>query len=213
MSTMQRLTMIGLYNFDNSLFDLLELPEGYDKQTFIDAFLLEHGEKLVLYPNFDFMKYAIGAVSKKWQLELTRIYEALTAEYDPTWNYDRHEEYKDVAKSKFDNKTMSDNSNVASQSVDSTVEQKVSAFNSSSYEPDRKTNSNDGTKTLRHSGTDADTTGSSENEVTHDAHLYGNIGVTTATQMINEVLDQRLSRNLYDLAGQIFSNELLIQIY
>ena len=213
MSTMQRLTLIGLYNFNNTLFDNLALPEGYNKETFINSFLLEHGEKLVMYPDFEFMKYSIGVVSKKWALELERIYQALTAEYDPTWNYDRHEEYKDIAKSKFDNKTTSDHTTTAAQPVDATLEKQKAAFNSSSYEPDEKNISNDGTKTVNHKGTDADSAGTSENEVTHDAHLYGNIGVTTATQMINEVLDQRLSRNLYDLAGQIFSNELLIQIY
>ena len=213
MSTMQRLTLIGLYNYNNELFDLLTLPEGYDKDVFIDALLLEHGEKLVLYPSYESTKYAIGVISSKWALELERIYQALTAEYDPTWNYDRHEEYKDVAKATFNNKTSSDHTTTAAQPTDSTFEKKVSAYNSGSYEPDEKSASNDGTKTVNHKGTDADTAGSSSNEVNHTAHMYGNIGVTTATQMIDEVLDQRLTRNLYNLACEIFSNELLIQIY
>ena len=92
MSTMQRLTLIGLYNYDNSLFDNVILPDGFDKQTFIDTLLLEHGEKCVLYSDFDFMKYSLGAISRKWNNELKRIYEALSAEYNPIWNYDRNEE-------------------------------------------------------------------------------------------------------------------------
>ena len=59
MSTMQRLTLIGIYDYDPTLFDGLTLPDGYDKQTFIDSLLLEHGEKCVLYANPDFMKYSI----------------------------------------------------------------------------------------------------------------------------------------------------------
>lgn len=213
MSTKQRLTLMGLYDYDNTLFDNLSLPDGYDKDVFINSLLLEHGEKCVLYPNPDFMRYSIGVISNKWQLELERIYQALTAEYDPTWNYDRHEEYKDVAKSEYKNKTTSDNSDTAKQTVDGVTENEVSAFNSSSYQPDRKSTTNDGTKVVTHSGIDSDSIGDSSNTVEHTAHLYGNIGVTTATQMINEVLDQRLTHNLYSLACEIFANELLIGIY
>ena len=99
MSIMQRMTLIGLYNykqtFNQDLFSGLELPEGYDKQTFIDSLLLEHGEKPVLYSNPDFMQNAISAWGRKWFLELSRIYEALTAEYNPIYNYDRYEDYED----------------------------------------------------------------------------------------------------------------------
>ena len=101
MSTMQRLTLIGLSNYDSTLFDNLELPDGYDKETFINSLLLEHGEKCVLYSNPAFMKNAIGLWGRKWSLELTRIYEALTAEYDPIYNYDRYEEYTDNEGRKF----------------------------------------------------------------------------------------------------------------
>ena len=95
MSTASRWTLIGMQMYEPSLFDTLELPEGYDKQTFIDALLLEHGEKCALYTDPDFMKYSIGIWSRKWTLELSRIYEALTAEYNPIYNYDRFEEISD----------------------------------------------------------------------------------------------------------------------
>ena len=99
MSTMQRMTLIGLYNyeqnFDVDLFRNLTLPTGYDRSTFINSLLLEHGEKCVLYTNPDFFMQAIGIWSSKYSLELSRIYEALTAEYNPIWNYDRNEEWSD----------------------------------------------------------------------------------------------------------------------
>lgn len=99
MSTMQRMTLIGLYNyeqtFDRDLFVNLSLPEGYDKPTFINSLLLEHGEKCVLYTDPDFFMQAIGMWSSKYSLELSRIHEALTAEYNPIWNYDRYEDWSD----------------------------------------------------------------------------------------------------------------------
>lgn len=96
MSTMQRLTLIGMYNYDPTLFDGLTLPDQYDKSIFIDSLLIEHGEKCVLYSDLDFMKFSIGAWGRKWSLELTRIAEALFAEYNPIWNYDRYEDINDV---------------------------------------------------------------------------------------------------------------------
>ena len=96
MSTIQRMTLIGMYHYDNTLFDNVSLPAGYDKETFINSLLLEHGEKCVMYTDVDFMKFSLGVVSRKWYHEFERIYVALNEEYNPLHNYDRHEEYKDI---------------------------------------------------------------------------------------------------------------------
>lgn len=213
MSTTMRLTLMGMYNYDDTLFDSLTLPEGYNKNTFINSLLLEHGEKCVLYPDIEFFKFAIGAFSDKWALELSRIYEALTAKYDPTYNYDRFEEYEDEAKRKYKNLSKTDTTERSKQLKDSEFEHKVSAYNSNSYENSELNLTNDGEKQVNNSGIVDDSLGDSVNKVSHKAHLYGNIGVTTATQMINEVLDQRTTRNLYNIATGIFASELLIQIY
>ena len=245
MSTMQRLTLIGMYHYDDTLFANLSLPEGYNTDDFIDAFLLEHGEKCVQYTDIDFMKFAIGAVSKKWALELERIFEALTADYNPIENYDRNEhweddnnttygktnkvDYTDSRTPNLSNTTQYGKTDTNTQTTDSETERKRSAFNSSSYEPDEKNTSKDGTRTLEQRGTDTvKTTGSDKNNrkgtveglsgtdynhQVHDARIHGNIGVMTAASMVSEVVDQRLTKNLYDVAGRIFANELLIQIY
>lgn len=106
MSTNARLSLIGLYNYMPTLFDALILPDGYDKETFINSLLLEHGEKCVMYSDPDFMYAAIGVWGKKWELELTKIYEALTAKYDPIFNYDRFEEIEDGRTKKYTSKVV-----------------------------------------------------------------------------------------------------------
>lgn len=117
MSTMQRMTLIGLYNyeqnFDVDLFKNLALPDGYDKPTFVNSLLLEHGEKCVLYTNPDFFMQAIGIWSSKYSLELSRIYEALTAEYNPIWNYDRNEEWSDEGTGKTESESSGDRKNTS----------------------------------------------------------------------------------------------------
>lgn len=245
MSTMQRLTLIGLYNFDPTLFDSLELPADYDKQTFVDSLLIEHGEKCILYSNPDFMKYSIGAWGRKWALELERIAQALKAEYDPIYNYDRHEEYTDNEGRKLTSTTnaghkSTDSPNysdtqtnnydiVTEQNTNGNVEHQTSAYNSSSYQPDWKEIRNGGKSTVANDGTIkhdisgktqdlAETSNSKTDDAetrnfTHNAHLYGNIGMTTSAAMVTEVVQQRFKYNLYGTAAKLFANELLIGIY
>lgn len=229
MSTIQRLTLIGLYNFDPTLFDSLELPAEYDKQTFVDSLLLEHGEKCILYSNPDFMKYSIGAWGRKWALELERIAQALKAEYDPIYNYDRYEEYTDNEGRKLTSTTNAGHKATDSPDFDviretndnAVTENQTSAYNSSSYQPESKTIVDGGKETATTKGKTQDLAETSNSKTddaetrnfSHKAHLYGNIGVTTSAAMVSEVVQQRFKYNLYGTAARLFANELLIGIY
>lgn len=184
MSTNARLSLIGLYNYMPTLFDALILPDGYNKETFINSLLLEHGEKCVLYSDPDFMYAAIGVWGKKWELELTKIYEALTAKYDPIYNYDRFEEIEDGRTKDYtskmtgtrtatdsadytDNTTHNETDNRTASGTETatandTNEHTVSADNSSAYQADSKDliNNNDHTTT---SNTDNQTINATNN--------------------------------------------------
>lgn len=248
MSTSARLTLIGLYNYDNTLFDGLTLPDGYDKNTFIDTILLEHGEKCVIYPDLDFMKYSIGALGRKWYHELERIYTTLTDNYNPLHNYDRTETYFDqiygqnseastgwkgggstrTNKPEYYNEQVTDST---SETVtDAKTTEKVSAFNSASYEPSKETTENGGKQKtnagkMKYSGTTEDiaenfgensngtVTGSEQKAITHNAHLFGNIGLTSNQDMAKWEMELREKYNLYAVAAGIFANELLIQVF
>ena len=229
MSTIQKISLIGFYNYDNTLFDNLTLPEGYDKETFIDSLILEHGEKCVLYSNFEYLKSAIGAWGRKWSLELSRIREALIAEYNPIYNYDRYEEIKDshgINKTdeihggrKSENKPKFD---VTTEQIDNgETEFQISADNSSTYQPDRKEIKDVGKVKQHTEGSTADISETTNSKLTsketandtHNAHMYGNIGVTTSAAMVTEVVEQRMKYNLYGIATRLFAEELLINIY
>lgn len=233
MSTMQRMTLIGLYNYENTferdLFSGLELPEGYDKTTFVNSLLLEHGEKCVLYTNPEFFKHAVAIWSAKWANELARIYDALTAEYNPIWNYDRNEVWKDGGGRKLTSLTNAGHKakdtpkfDVVTETNENAVnEHQVSADNSSDYQPDYKDISNGGKTTVNTNGATqdlAETSNSktSDQETTnsnHTGHLWGNIGVTTSAQMVEEETKLRFTRNLYAIANELFANELLVGIW
>lgn len=229
MSTVMRMTLIGMFNYDNTLFDNVTLPEGYDKDTFIQSLLLEHGEKGVLYPDVDFMKFSLGVVSRKWEYELKRIYEALSAEYDPISNYDRHEDITDKRVMKKGTTIKADYSNNRKPNTTQSeevitpeiTETEVSAYNENGYSPSDRTKRTQGKTNISTTGSDdvtikgtlSEQSGKDTDKFVHKAHVYGNIGVTTASAMVNEVVAQRRTKNIYALAARIFANEVLIQIY
>ena len=77
-----------------------------------------------------------------------------------------------------------------------------------------------GTDIMKHTGTDntarkgtlSDNTGSEQTHDIHEAHLYGNIGVTTSAAMLKEFYDVS-TWSLYDHMSDVFISELLIPVY
>ena len=85
------LSIIGLYNWDDHIFDLLQIPAGVDRDDVIENILMECGELETMYPDWDFMYRAINFWSRKELPTWEHIYEMTQAEYNPIENYDRME--------------------------------------------------------------------------------------------------------------------------
>lgn len=237
MSVMQKLTLIGMYNYDDTLFDQISFPEGIDKDLFVNSLLLEKGEQPVLYASVTFNKSAFGVWSLKWYHSIERLLKAFTEDYNPLHNFDRNEDYSDTETRTNTNTESGSDETTGSSNVNRTgnsdtgetssgnSENTVSAYNSDMYQPDTNTatteNRNTETDYSEHTGTtDSQKVTSSrsgnENEnrsLLHKAHLYGNIGVTKSQEMLMDELDLRSKHNLYDAIVEIFSNEFLISIY
>ena len=242
MSTFARLTLIGLYKHEPQLFDYLTLPDAYNRDTFVETLLLDHGEKRVAYPEPDFFKYAVGVWSRKWSQSLERIATALTEEYNPTHNYDRYEKWTDKEKGKYKDSKQNSGNDVTQNTGNVTTtetgtstettnnmvtERNVSAFNESGYQPDEKntvngsvTRSPNTTETVTPNTTETVTHGLTENEsgdnerdAVHDGHLYGNIGVTSAMSLVAEELALRTNNNLYAIAAELFADDMLLMLY
>lgn len=217
MSTTPRINLIGFYNYDPGLFDYLDLPKEINKHTFIDTVLLKHGEMPVLYTNPEFYKGAIGIWSRKNRDNLIRIATALNSEFNPVYNYDRYEEYEDSEErtDKTDTKKTVNGSNSSELDTSGTNENRVSAYNSNDYQPDTiesSTGKSQSENTYSSGENDAETS-VGERNLKHKAHLYGNIGVTTATAMIKEVVELYQTANIYDIAAHMFADDLLLQYY
>lgn len=218
------MTLIGLYNYDNNLFDLLTLPASLDKDTLVDNLLLRSGQFEVMYPDPDFMKFSIGAWSRKWQATFQRWVDALAIEYDPLENYDRREEWTDKkhgasAESDTENRTQNGKTHGATiGSTNTTTTHNVSAYDSSTLQPSY----DDVT-----AGTDASHTASvlqntdnvTAQKLSHDAEnalhegrIHGNIGTLTSQTMLQSELDLGYW-NIYEKIIDIFLTEFVIPIY
>lgn len=207
-----KITLIGLYNYMNAindpLFANLTVPSGMNRDLLINTILLRGGEFEALYADGNFMKFAIGAWSAKWQYTLKKWYDAQQIKYDPLENYDRREDWTDTnAKN---NELTNMRSDFSEKELDGSVEEKNSAFNDSDYTPASKSISNNTDNSTFASN--SLTNGKESETGVHSGRTHGNIGVTTSQQMLQSEYD--VARfNIYDAAADLFCSELCIFVY
>ena len=84
------LSVYGLYQYDNSLFDGLHVPTGVDHETVVDNILLECAELETIYPALPFLKVAIDKWSTKELPVWEKLYETTQFDYDPIYNKDAY---------------------------------------------------------------------------------------------------------------------------
>lgn len=216
----------------DDLFRYLRLPEGIDKDTLTGNILLRGGEFEVVYSDPDFLQKSISIWSSKWYRTFDKWIKALNIEYSPLENYDRMEEWTDDRNKKNDNTidttdkregstTYSDES--SEQVKDTTkTENEVSAYDSSSYQPHDKSDTDyDSYKSSTSVGDtkeDVSIKGNTKSNGTEDetskhiGRIHGNIGVLTSQSMLESEL-QIAEWNIYEHITDIFLSEYVIPIY
>ena len=225
-----RLDLLGIYQFDNTVLDLLELPEDedgndvLDRDTLKDNLLADTAEMEILYPDASFLKLAIGAWSKKQVPIWTELYKSTQFEYNPIWNVDGTVvEERDLAGSDHrtdDHTTERTHDDQMERTHDDTVTTDVSTYgyNSSTAAPtDKSEASHDGTITDAHTGTITDTdTGTINHDTTDTGSItttrQGNIGVTSTQSLIKEQRDV-VQFNIMDYIINDFKNRFCLLVY
>ena len=224
---MSLLTVEGLYNYDNTLFDGFNVPEGLVKQIAIDAILMRTRELELLYPDFNYMKTRITIWSNKYQINWKKLYDTTVLEYNPIENYDRMEDWTDT-----DDETSTsarDNTRNTTNTIKSTSTNEVmnsvnvtdqnTAFNAGLA--DHAKQITDGDTTENGSITNTKTGKDTENENvnggrtgrhTRVGRAHGNIGVTTSQQMIQSERDLVIF-NLYDVIAESFIENFCLMVY
>ena len=207
-----KITLIGMYNFDNTLFDELTFPAGIDRDLAINRILEKSEEFELVYADFDYLKDRIGIWGKLWERTFSKWYEALNIKYDPLYNYDRFEEYEDTKANGFKNTSSSNSSTETGSESSSSVTNQVSAYDDADFTNKEYEEAGAETSQTGTGSATSNSSGSSDETIKHKAHLYGNIGVTTSVQMLKEQLDV-VEWNLYEHISDIFIDEFCILVY
>ena len=176
------LSLLGLYEADPDLFMGLSVPDGVDKQNLIDLLLLDTAELEVLYTSPSLMKMAIRQWAKKELPVWQKLYDTTILEWNPLWNYDRYEEVDDTRTPDLTyGKGTTDTSNT--NGTDTTKGEQRAFNDSALVEVDKQIFEHGSGVTTTHTGADTET---GTDHTRHDAHIYGNIGVTTSSSMVEE---------------------------
>ena len=199
------MTLIGLYNWDNTIFDKLNVPSDLNKTTLVNNILLRSGEFEVMYADPDFMKDAIGMFSDTWQPTFERWVKALAIEYNPLENYDRKEDWSDTRNASDSGTSSSSTSGTTS----STTTNKVSAYDAGDSLTTRDQAQTYGADGSSSSGSSSS---SSHEGAKHDGRIHGNIGVTTSQQMLVSELDLGYW-NVYEKITDLFLTNFVIPVY
>lgn len=233
------LTLIGLYNYDHTLFNTLTFPTGIDKNHVIDTILMRGGEYEVIYSNPDWLKQMFTTWSATHAFmfeEWLRANEALS-EVAPLENYDRIENWSDSASSS-EHESLSSSANESLSSSESNAssvsssgsesmngQNNISADDANNFVPKDSSQSNSNNVANTSSNGNNQFTSNQNNLFTsnqnkngtdysvHGGRVHGNIGVTTSTQMWKDwqlALEQY--GNIYERIAIVFLQHFVIPI-
>lgn len=188
------LSILGLYNYDNTVLDGLvnALPKDpdthedlLDSSLLVNNILLECAELEICYPEPDIMKQAVATWAGLRTSSWLKIAQALSAEYNPIHNYDRYEKI--------------DRTYTPGAGLTTTETVKNPGYNAATL------------VTAGESSTVNTPDGKSDTDK-YDNHMFGNIGVTTAAQMIEGELTIRRN-DIYNIITNEFRRRFCLLVY
>lgn len=209
------LTVEGLYNYDNTLFDGFNVPDGLVKQIAIYTILMRTRELEILYPDFTYMKNRITIWSDKYQINWKKLYDTTVLEYNPIENYDRMENWTDTDDESIciarDNTIKSTSTNEILNSVNITDQN--TAFNAGLADHAKQITDGDTIEDGSINNTEIENVNDGRiGKHTKTGRAHGNIGVTTSQQMIQSERDLVVF-NLYDVIAESFIENFCLMVY
>ena len=201
---MAMLSILALYNYDENIFDGMNVPEGMSKVTTVENILLECAELSLIYTNPDFMKKAIKQWSDKEQKIWQKLYDTENLDYNPIWNVDAEiTETETIDRDKTGSASMGE-----SNDGDITDTTSVTGYNSSDWQAHDK-NVRDIDTTTRRNSNDTENE-DVERQLT--VERTGNIGVTTTQEMIKQEREIAVF-NTIDFITNSFKKRFCVMVY
>lgn len=213
---MATLSILGLYNYDPTVFDGLTIPTAADitdeaekveypfvpdKKTLIDYLLMQLAEMELVYTKPEVVKTMIGIWSSVRLPVWKAVYNTLLYKYNPIWN-------KDGEIIEDHNLTIKDDYTVKNMKTehDGNVANEVTGYDSNTYSPN----------TRQVVDTEDVQNGTTNNVHTDTGKLTrierGNIGVTMTQEMIRQQREV-VEFNLYDYILQDFKAQFCVAVW
>lgn len=198
----------GMYEWDNTIFDEMKLPDGINKTDAINTIILTCRELEINLPDPKYLKFAIGVWSKRNYYYFEEMLKTLNYDYVPIENYDKYEDIN-VSATKYSNRNVKENSGGKANTKGDTT------FKKASYNETDPTERNitevDHTTTNEFDHSESENVNGMDKTIT-TSHIHGNIGVMTAMQAIEE---QRkvVNISMLDIVATSFKSEFCILIY
>lgn len=201
-----KLSILGMYEYNSGIFDLLVLPDGIVKDDIITNICGELAELELLYPNYEVLRTLIGVWSKSSLYKWDKLYKTMLLEYNPIDNYDRTETRKLNSKGKGTGKDGGQDTSTSG----ATSNEKIAGFNSNPNTlVDKSSLTTSGNQTNNYGRTSDSTYEKDDNE---EIHARGNIGVTTTQQMMEQ--ERNIADfNLYDIITEDFKQRFCLLVY
>ena len=183
------MSLLGLYNWDNTILDGMSLPEGVDLEYMKKTLLRECAELEILYSDIDFLKEAISIWSLTELQTWERLYQAFTIEYNPIWNVDGTETEVEEHDLRFN------------ATGNNTSTNQTAGYNSSNFQNSEK------------ESLDTESDSYDRGTITRTKTRGGNIGVTMSQQLLEKELEVRPKLNIYRYITEDFKNRFCLLIY
>lgn len=188
MSRGANLSIMGLYNNDPTVLDMMQFPEGFSdaqKATVKENILVECAELEFLYPAPETAKTIIGIWSRKEVPYWTRVYNASLLEYNPIENYRRNEtetieDGKTEQHSGTDTNTAGGSDALSRTGSDTNTESGKETFKKTGTDTDTES----GSESIRKTGTDSSAAGGSNSTSGSSDSTETNSGTDTVLNKI-----------------------------
>lgn len=189
-----RLSLWGLYQYDNTILDNLTVPTGLDVNNIKQNLLVETAGMTVLYPDPNFLKVAIELWSTERQDIWQKLYNTTLLTYDPVENYDRFEETEE----KSDGVSVRENEhsrNAASSGVAVRDNEQSRDSDSSALNSDISTQSGNSQTTNANTAYDSNTFADTSKSTSNGTNNTSNSGTSSSNSHDSITSGEKESRN------------------
>lgn len=219
------ISIIGLYNWDPSIFDDMALPNSVDRDEIIQDILYTAGDLEIVYPDWGVMKNAIKIWSSEELFKWEKIERLALADYNPIENYDRIETEtindsrqrtgNDISNTDLTNKTAT----TSGETTDSTDTHGVTGYNTvkpvtESEDTTKSKTENSGVTTGKAKSTDVKQRMEKElGDTVRSLRAHGNIGTMTPAEMMAKELAIYPELNLCKIIPEDFKLRFCMMVY